>query len=250
MANSNLSRFETEDGIELVINQQSGCVYTSVRGLARMCDRNESTIRSWQGARNIPLIEAEILTQGGLQGARLFNEDGILDALEKYNPVMLRKFANLGVRFYYHSLIGFKQPTEQTEEPKALPTSYEKAQCVNSLAASLQMFEIEIHNPRFKQSAKDLVCDILGFNQNEKLLTEQKEIWLGVAERAEQLGYNASLVSRFRSTLGKFVKANGLACKREKRLCNGTEREINLYLLTDALDNAIKEYMDAKVLAN
>lgn len=133
-------------------------------------------------------------------------------------------------------------------------SSIERANNVNSLAASLQFFDYEIQNPRFKQEVHGLVGDMLGFsshlNQQSLLSSEVQETWLGVAERAEQLGYSINLVTRYRSQLGKYVKANGLECKQEKRLCNGTQREINLYLLSGSLDTAIKEYMDAKVLAS
>lgn len=139
---------------------------------------------------------------------------------------------------------------ELSEQPKQL-TSIERADKVNSLAASLQFFGYEIQNPRFKQEVHDLVGDMLGFSShlNQQLLSKPEEIWLGVAERAEQLGYQVSLVTKNRSQLGKYVKACGLSSIKEKRLCNGTQREINLYLLTDELDIAIKEFMGAKTLA-
>lgn len=82
------------------------------------------------------------------------------------------------------------------------------------------------------------------------LCEAKEEIWLGVSERAEQLGYAVDLVTKNRSQLGKYVAACGLQMVKENRLCNGTQRPINLYLLCDKLDRAITEFMDAKVLAS
>lgn len=57
-------------------------------------------------------------------------------------------------------------------------------------------------------------------------------------------------MTKHRSQLGKFVATFDLERKQEKRLCNGTHREINLYLDCDDLRSAIAEFMDAKVLAS
>ena len=134
----------------------------------------------------------------------------------------------------------------QPEPPKLPPTSYERATAVNSLAASIQVFGIEIENPRLKQGLQDLVIDMLGIGQS---LPGTSEVWLGVAERAEQLGYPVGLVAKHRSQLGKWTAKHDLTCKREKRLCNGTQREVNVYLQTVELDECIKEYLDVKMLS-
>jgi phage anti-repressor protein len=133
-------------------------------------------------------------------------------------------------------------------QQKTLPTAFEKATTVNNLAASLQLFDIQIDNPRFKQELQDLVGDILGLNGCDRKLPAQKEVWLGVAERAEQLGYAIAAVTKYRSQLGKYVKACGLECKSENRLCNGAHRPINLYRICPELDIAINEFLDAKLI--
>ena len=113
----------------------------------------------------------------------------------------------------------------------------------------------DITNPRFNQELQDFALDVaIGYNRQKQLASAieiaPQETWLGVAERAEQLGYAITLVTKHRSQLGKYVKASGLMFKEEKRLCNGTQRDIKLYHLTEELDIAIKEFMDAKVLAS
>jgi hypothetical protein len=107
-----------------------------------------------------------------------------------------------------------------------------------------QLFGIEINNPRYAQGLKDLTLDILGVAQ--PALPAITENWLGVAERAEQLGYKPCVVVNHRSTLGRWVSKQKLVSRKESRLCNGTERAINLYLESDALDFAIHAYFAGK----
>lgn len=132
----------------------------------------------------------------------------------------------------------------ELEKPLVLPPADVR---VSSLVTSLEKLGIEIDNPRIKQGLQDLTLDILGIGQPR--IAGSQEIWLGVAERAEQLGYSTSLIVKNRTQLGKYVKACGLQPKSEERLCNGTQRPINIYKLCDELDAAIREFMDAKVLA-
>jgi KilA-N domain len=133
---------------------------------------------------------------------------------------------------------------ESEQKPIQLPPADIR---VTNLLAALDSIGFEVNNPRYNQSLKDLAGDILGLNQNQLPLSN--DCWAGVAERAEQLGYAPALVVNNRSQLGKYVAAVGLESKKESRLCNGTERPINLYKVCDRLDSAIVEFMDAKVLA-
>lgn len=120
---------------------------------------------------------------------------------------------------------------------------------VTNLIGSLTALGIELTNPRIKQGLQDLTLDLLGLTKSLPS-SVPIDIWAGVAERAEELGYTPGLVVQYRSQLGKYVKSFSLESKQEKRLCNGTQRPINIYRVSNDLDNAIKEFMDAKVLAS
>lgn len=133
---------------------------------------------------------------------------------------------------------------EFAQKPIQLPPADVR---VSNLLFALNSIGFEVNNPRYNQGLKDLAGDILGLNQNQLPLSIDR--WAGVAERAEQLGYAPTLVVKIRSQLGKYVAAFGLESKKEIRLCNGTERPINLYKACDRLDSVIVEFMDAKVLA-
>ena len=205
--------------------------------------------RGFKGANIVNVKTAGVQTVRGLQSTNIIPADIVFDWLLDDNLELAKAMGKAGATLYMHQIVGFKLPATEKPEPEYLPTTYEKVLAVNNLATSLQFFGIEISNPRFRQASKDLVCDLLGLNQNA-LTPTSEERWVGCVERAEQLGYPVNLISKYRCILGKFVKASGLDYKEEKRLCNGTERDIKLYKLTAQLDNVIKEYMDAKVLAN
>ena len=119
---------------------------------------------------------------------------------------------------------------------------------IDRFIGNLEKLGIDISNPRFNQELQDFTLDkILG---SSRALPESKETWAGVAEIAEEMGYQVSLVTRHRSQLGIYVATcRGLQRRKEKRLCNGTQRDINLYLDCDDLRASISEFMDAKVLA-
>ena len=115
---------------------------------------------------------------------------------------------------------------------------------VKDLKETLAFFDIDIENPRFKQGIQDLVGDILlGLTKNS--LNEPSERWLGVVERAEELGYKVGSDLSLRTLLGKHCVQYPLKRKQEKRLCNGTQRLINVYLSCSELDSAIESFFDA-----
>ena len=109
-------------------------------------------------------------------------------------------------------------------------------------------FGIDLTNPRYSQYVKDIVVNtIIGVAS----LPEVKEVWLGVAEKAESMGYPANLVLKYRSTLGKFVKLNienyQLESVQEERICNGRSVKILLYKDCDSLTGLVRDFMSQRV---
>jgi phage anti-repressor protein len=136
---------------------------------------------------------------------------------------------------------------QQKEQPKQLPpTSLERAQAVTNLANSFIGLRIDLASPRFHQELQDLVLDMITMPKTLPT-SEPTQVWCGVAERAEQLGYPVKIVTKYRNGLGQKVAKYPLERTKEKRMCNGTQRKINLYLVTPELDAAIKTYMDTKI---
>ena len=135
--------------------------------------------------------------------------------------------------------------TATVPTPIALPPV---AVQVSNLADALKFFDIDTSNPRFKQGLQDIVLNTLGIGQ-QAISSAPATVYLGVVEKAQELGYPIALVDQFRSQLGKYVASIGLPSQKEKRLCNGTQRPINVYLDSPELSIAVCEFMDAKTLA-
>lgn len=242
-----LAKFETSiEGLELFIDtQDGGAVYASQRGLARMCQAPESSVRYWlKGvAGNQPKM-AKAPTPGGLQGAQLWGEDTIYEALAKYNTDLLVQCAKAGIRVYLHGLAGYQYQVVKPYPVESLPPADVR---FKDLVENLKYIGFEVNNPRFNQAIKDLAGDMLGINQN---LLDKSYAHKGVVERAEELGYPKAVVLRYRSSLGRYVSQHGesLDVVTESRLCNGTERDIKLYKVCPEFDRLIDEYLKDKVV--
>lgn len=113
-----LQRYDSPDGIEILINTETGESFCSVRGYARMAGKDESTIRERikKGAGKCASETAEILTAGGIQVARLINEDLIAEWLPKDNPSAATSLLKLGVRVVLHNMAGYE--VKSTVSPK------------------------------------------------------------------------------------------------------------------------------------
>jgi hypothetical protein len=247
MANNSLSVLDfNNNGIRF--QERNGQLWVSLTDMAKasgklVADWNRLTttkeyLHELESVMGIPITET---TQGGIpenQGSWAVKQ------------VALKFAAWCSVRFeiwvyqQIETLLSTGKVELEQSNPELPPSDIRVVQIVSAL----EKIGLELNNPRFNQALKDLACDILGFNQNKLPAVENKEIWCGVAERAEQLGYPVAAVTRFRSPLGKFVKGKGLVSKMEKRLCGGTEREINLYQVCERLDNSIHAYMKTKFL--
>lgn len=123
---NNLTRYDN-NGLELVINTATGEAFASIRATARMTDKAHSTVSRYvngelKGGAQMVLLQAEINTPGGLQGAVLLNEKQILSVLKKYKPELLVEFAQLGLRMFLHQLAGYevKSTAVVPPQPKSL----------------------------------------------------------------------------------------------------------------------------------
>lgn len=85
----------------------------------------------------------------------------------------------------------------------------------------------------------DQIADVCIGQQN---LLSGQALKMGVAQRAEELGYQVTIKNR--SLLGKFI-AKQFTPNKEKRLCNGELRLVNLYTVNDDLDGAIHCFFKA-----
>ncbi|MGD1717583.1 hypothetical protein [Dapis sp. BLCC M172] len=90
--------FISQDGIEVIINTETGDSYCSVKGYARLSGKPKSTIptrisKLKRGSTFIPKI-VEIPTAKGLQGVQLIPENIIAEWIVKDNPAIRAGFTN------------------------------------------------------------------------------------------------------------------------------------------------------------
>ena len=145
MTNNQLQRFDN-DGIELIIDTQTGESYATKRGYARMANKDESTIRRRIRTADLKVIKnAEILTAGGLQGADLIHERTIAEWLPKDNPELATQMLMLGVRVFMHKLAGYEVSSTAIQSKFKIPATYGEALLeAGRLAIELEVAEAKL----------------------------------------------------------------------------------------------------------
>lgn len=166
---ANLQRFD-QDGIEIVINTETGESFASISGYARMAGKAVNTIakrvkRGSKGLDNSLVKTAEIQTAGGVQGVHLVPESFIAEWIPKDNPAMATQLMKLGVRMFLHKMAGYKYQPVTPE----LPANY-----IEALKALVEAEE------------KKLLLEA----ENQQLLEENQEL----AEAVDELFEYSSLV--------------------------------------------------------
>lgn len=120
MTNSSLQRFD-QDGIELIINTETGESFASISGYARMSGKIPSTI-----SRRLKVVDSGVLnhtqieTVSGLRTVALIPEDVICQWLIKDNHELALKVMQLGVRIFLHTIAGFQVKSDAIETNKQL----------------------------------------------------------------------------------------------------------------------------------
>ena len=137
MANNMLSRYETPDGIELLINEQTGEAFATPSGYARMSGLSVRAIqlrltRGFKGANIVNVKTAGVQTVRGLQSTNIIPADIVFDWLLDDNLELAKAMGKAGATLYMHQIAGFKLPATEKPEPEYLPTTYEKVLAVIS----------------------------------------------------------------------------------------------------------------------
>lgn len=213
---STLTRFDS-NGLELVIDIETGESFASIRAVARMCDTAESKIRYFSGAQLFELKTAEVHTPGGLQGAQLLNEDQILEVAAKYKPELVQAFAKLGLRASLHQLAGYTVSSTAVESKPETPAVNPKdAFILEVIKVGLQAATI-VHDDRaallYNVQLQNLACRLHTEDNSETSTVKAlpQEVWLTVSEVLQQENYsylNKKAVQNTLGQIGKLVKAH------------------------------------------
>ncbi|BBG58009.1 hypothetical protein [uncultured phage] len=170
MTNSSLQRFD-HDGIELIIDTQTGESFATVRGYARMSGKTHTTIlRRLKVVTPDVLNHAQIQTAGGLQGGALIPEDLICRWLPKDNPAMASQVLKLGVRLFLHTIAGFQVKSDAIETNKQLES---------------QIAELTAKIEKLDYREVDYIDEILGLKDRIKELESENST---LEEQIELIG--------------------------------------------------------------
>ena len=102
----------TVDGLMIIIHHETGAVYATQGALARLIDKHAAYVIRHaktlsEMANNSEVFEAEILTGGGLQVAKLYDENFICSLLMKYKQSLCLAAMRAGIRLYFHQVAGY-----------------------------------------------------------------------------------------------------------------------------------------------
>lgn len=161
MIDSSLQRFD-QDGIELIINTETGESFASISGYARMSGKIPSTISrrlTMSGLREKGLLnQAQIETAAGLQCVELIPEDVICQWLIKDNHELALKVMQLGVRLFLHTIAGFQVKSE------AIGTNKQLESQIPELTAKIE---------KLNYKEVDYINEILGLKDRIKELESE-----------------------------------------------------------------------------
>ena len=172
MTDSSLQRFD-HDGIELIINTETGESFASISGYARMSGKIPSTISrrlTMSGLREKGLEQAQIETVSGLRTVALIPEDVICQWLIKDNHELALKVMQLGVRLFLHTIAGFQVKSEAIETNKQLES---------------QIAELTAKIKKLDYKEVDYIDEILGLKDRIKELESENST---LEEQIELMG--------------------------------------------------------------
>lgn len=115
-----LSRFE-RDGIELVIDEQTGEAFATQAGYARMSGKDRTTIvkRCQRLSELSQLKSAEIDTGYGIKVCELIPAKLVFKWALKDNLGLAEKMGECGATVFLHQLAGFQVKSVEIEKPKS-----------------------------------------------------------------------------------------------------------------------------------
>jgi hypothetical protein len=200
---ANLQRYDNE-GIELIIDLETGESFASISGYARMAGKAQSTIseRAQKAHRSEEIKEAEVDTGHGVKLHRLIPENLIAEWLIEDNPEMAKQMLMMGVRMFIHNMAGYKyQVVEQTPAPFDMKLLKDLIKEAVDDAARPQLERIE----RYQEACDDHLGT--GFVINS-VASRQKypEEEMTSAEFCRRKGLDKSLWATFAKRYGQFVR--------------------------------------------
>lgn len=197
-----LTLYQTNDGVELIINQQSGESFATQRGYARMSGINQSTVsrRCKKGDAENIIENARVQTKQAIRDdATLIPEPTILDWLRKDNPQLLTSFAQLGLRATLHKWAGF----EVNSSAQQVPQSY-----LEALKATVKAEEARLQEKVEKEQVQASLEDA-----ESKLTVYRSILSPGSCLTVKQVADSLAIPNLGRNKLFQFLRNIRFVCQ-------------------------------------
>lgn len=260
MTNESIIKATDDAGVEYYTERDTGASGMSQRGLARLAgveapairnlvkvignNRAPKSLEHWNGAE---LTMGKTATQYKGVNPNIYIAEFCFDVVAHYadkgNETARKNeriLGRAGATLYCQRMTGWYSHIQEQPHQPQLPTPEER---LSIAVDALQNLGVDTQNPRFRQGYQDWAHNLLGIKEQHQPELEDGERWLGVAERAEELGYGkVGADHKQRTALGTYVGKANLKRVREERLCNGQMRKVWVYQVTPELDDTIKEF--------
>lgn len=138
-----LQTFINEDGLEVIINTETGETFASTRGYARLSGLSPSGIRKRlkklviEGGNQMVVQNVEIQTPGGVQSGNLITEDLIIEWITKDNPQAATLMLKAGIRAYMHHVAGYKLAVKEPDVVTKADLASFKQELLNEIRCGL-----------------------------------------------------------------------------------------------------------------
>jgi len=230
-----LTRYHQDSELDILVDQNTGKSYCSIKGYARLSGKAKSTISErvskLTSGSEILVKSAEILTTGGLKVVRLIPEEIIVKWILKDNIEVAEKLLQAGVRKYLHFLAGYEE--KQPELPQ------HDARYHTETAMLIQ----DISDPGLKSLLRQQLAEELGQKQ---LMPGDTPRLISVDVRAKELGVSQAKINESKKkgywSLGSVMSRNPIFPSKGKAPLGSFM--VHQYEQTLMLDDFILEYFN------
>lgn len=122
---NSLTRYQ-HNNLELLIDTKTGECFATQGMIARLCKEESTNIASHLRGVKISAKPMQVKDSRGVnQLSKVFNEQAIMKCLLKYNPQLLEKCMELGLRVFLHKIAGYEVKSTVIEQ--SVPQTYAQA---------------------------------------------------------------------------------------------------------------------------
>jgi hypothetical protein len=190
---SNFLRFDS-DGLELVVNSETGKAYASISAASRMLGVSKQALSKQITVNQINVINAQIQTATGLKTVNLMDSETLYDMAFEHNISLAKKMGAAGANLYMLKLAGYEVKVAET----APLTELDRAKAY--VAALEAKAELEIINSQLVEENQQLSEAV------DELFSYSSIIRIAKFNKCDEKLFNWRLLKNASNNLGTEVK--------------------------------------------